>query len=151
LLPPNKEVKEMPERKWTREVIQIDTDCGAVAIPARVLGPIAVHFSVGLHAGRISITHLGTGRRIASTDAPDIARQVAEVLADANWDSVASDCIPEPLRIKVSQILKRFASLVTGEPSSPPGMVESPPAERRRLEARVPACGLGFGEDSRTR
>jgi hypothetical protein len=68
----------MPERKWIREVIQIDTDCGPVALPAKVLGPIAVHFSVGSHAKKISITHIGTGRRIASTNAADTAQQTGD-------------------------------------------------------------------------
>jgi hypothetical protein len=100
----------MPERKWTREVIQIDTDCGRVAMPARVLGPIAVHFGVGSHAKKISITHIRTGRRIVSTNAANDAQQIGEALAELNWDCLAGDSVPEGLRIEVVQILRRFRS-----------------------------------------
>jgi hypothetical protein len=130
-----KEVKEMPERKWVREVIKIDTDCGPVAIPAKVLGPIAVHFGVGSHAGRISITHLGTGRRIASTGIPDVARRVAEELAEANWDCVTGNSIPEPLGNDVRQILKRYGLLPSSEPVS----------TGWTLSAAPPVLGCDFG------
>jgi hypothetical protein len=79
--------QQPPERKWIREVIKIDTDCGRVALPARVLGPIAVHFGVGSHAKKISITHIGTGRQIASTNAADAAQQLGEALAELNCSS----------------------------------------------------------------
>jgi hypothetical protein len=119
----------MPERRWTREVIPIDTDCGLVAVQARVLGPIAVHFGIGSHRQRISITHLGTGRRIASTIAPHIARQVAEQLAEANWDCVTGDSVPEPLKIQVRQILKRYDLLPISEPASAADRFQFPPFE----------------------
>lgn len=102
----------MSERQWTREVIRIQTDCGPVAIAARVLGPIAVHFGVGSQAGRISITHVGSGRRIASTELANIARQAGEALADANWECITGSSIPEPLKDKVREILTRYHLLV---------------------------------------
>jgi len=100
----------MPERKWTREVIQIDSDCGRVAMSARVLGPIGVHFGIGSHVKKISITHVGTGRRIASTNAVDVAQELGEALAGLIWDCLAGDCVPEGLRVEVVQILRRFRS-----------------------------------------
>ncbi len=103
----------MPERKWIREVIRIDTDCGPVAMPAKVLGPIGVHFGIGSHAKRISITHIGTGRRIASTNVADAAQRLGEALAELNWDCLAGDCVPERLRVEVVQILRRFGSALS--------------------------------------
>ena len=102
----------MLERKWIREVIQIDTDCGPVTLPAKVLGPIAVHCGVGSHAKKISITHIRTGRRIVSTNAADAAQQIGEALAELNWDCLAGDAVPEDLRVEVVEILRRFWSVL---------------------------------------
>lgn len=133
----------MSERKWTREVIRIQTDCGPVAIAARVRGPIAVHFGIGSQAGRISITHVGTGRRIASTDLANIARQAGEALAVTNWDCVTGNSIPEPLGNEVRQILKRYGLLPTSEPVSTGWALSA--------AAPVPGCDFGHGEEKRDR
>jgi hypothetical protein len=129
----------MSERKWTREVIRVQTDCGLVAIAARVLGPIAVHFGIGSQAGRISITHVGTGRRIASTDLASIARQAGEALAATNWDCVTGNSIPETLGNEVCQILKQYELLPTPEPVSTGWALSA--------AAPVPGCDFGRGEE----
>jgi hypothetical protein len=129
----------MSERKWTRDAIRIQTDCGLVAIAARVLGPIAVHFGIGSQAGRISITHVGTGLRIASTDLTNIARQAGEALAATNWDCVTGSSVPEPLRNEVRQILKRYGLLPTSEPISSGCALSA--------AAPVPGCDFGRREE----
>ncbi len=97
----------MPETNWTTGVIHIATDQGTVRIAARVLGPIAVHFGVGSMAGRICITHVGTGCRIGIADDAQDARNIGEALAAEDWDGIKDRSIPEGLRLKVSSILRR--------------------------------------------
>jgi hypothetical protein len=97
----------LAENNWTTGVIHIATDQGTVRIAARVLGPIAVHFGVGSLAGRICITHVGTGCRIGTTDDAQRARKIAEALAAEDWDCITDRAIPEKLRFKVSSILRR--------------------------------------------
>jgi hypothetical protein len=143
-------VKEMCDRKWTREVIRIQTDCGPVAIAAKVLGPIAVHFGVGSRAGRISITHVGTGRRIASTDLANVARQAGEALADANWECVTDSSIPESVKDKVRQILKRYDLLVRCD-APLHSANEALSAERRPPLEPVTMCDLNPEETNATR
>ena len=98
----------MPNRKWARKLIQIDTDCGPFKIPARTLGPLAVHFGIGSHSEKISISHVGTGRRIASTSSKEAAQEIAEALAELDWETLQSDSVPHGLQIAVSSILKRY-------------------------------------------
>ena len=95
----------MSETNWTTSVIHIATDAGMVRIAAKVLGPIAVHFGVGSMAGRICITHIGTGCRIGTADDAEGARNLAEALAREDWASVNDRSIPEELRSKVCSIL----------------------------------------------
>lgn len=97
----------MPETNWTTGVIHIATDEGSVRIAARVLGPIAVHFGVGSMAGRICITHIGTGCRIGTADDAQGARKLAEALAGKDWDRITDRAVPEDLRFKVSSILRQ--------------------------------------------
>ena len=99
----------MPDNKWTTGVIRIETDQGSVQIAARVLGPIAVHFGVGSMAGRICITHVGTGYRIGTADDAQGARKIGEALAEEDWERVTDCAIPEDLRFRVSSILRREA------------------------------------------
>jgi len=94
------------ETRWTTSVIHIATDAGMVRIAAKVLGPIAVHFGVGSMAGRICITHVGTGYRIGTADDAEGARIMAEALARQDWGSVTDHRIPEELRSKVCSILR---------------------------------------------
>lgn len=98
----------MPIGKWARRLIQIDTDCGLVEVPARTLGPLAVHFGIGSHSEKISISHVGTGRRIASTSSKEAAQEIAEALAELDWETLQSDSVPHGLQIAVSSILKRY-------------------------------------------
>jgi len=84
----------MPNGKWARKLIQIDTDCGLVKIPARTLGPLAVHFGIGSQSEKISISHVGTGRRIASTSSEEAAQQIAEALAELDWQMLQTDSLP---------------------------------------------------------
>ena len=95
----------MAEKIWRIGVIHIATDAGAVRIAARVLGPIAVHFGVGSMAGRICITHTGTGCRIGTAHDAEGARTIAEALAQEDWNCVTDRSIPEGLRCKVRAIL----------------------------------------------
>jgi hypothetical protein len=98
----------MPNKKWTRKLIQIDTDCGSVKIPARTLGALAVHFGIGSHSEKITISHVGTGRRIASTSSKEAAQKLAEALAELDWETLPSDSVSHGLQIAVSSILKRY-------------------------------------------
>jgi hypothetical protein len=98
----------MPKGKWARKLIQLDTDCGPVKIPARTFGPLAVHFGIGSHSEKISISHVGTGRRIASTSSKEAAQQIAETLAELDWETFLCDSVPHGLQIAVSSILKRY-------------------------------------------
>lgn len=98
----------MPIGKWARRLIQIDTDCGLVEIPTRTLGPLAVHFGIGSHSEKISISHVGTGRRIASTSSKEAAQEIAEALAELDWETLQSDSVPLGLQSAVSSILKRY-------------------------------------------
>ena len=151
----------MPERKWTHEVIPYQTDCGLVAIAARVLGPIAVHFGIGSQAGRISITHVGTGRRIASTDLASIARQAGEALAATNWDCVTGNSVPEPLGNEVRQILKRYGLLPTPDrcpmaghclrPHPCPGAMLVAENRTRQIDSRLRRSGLANRVDPERR
>ena len=88
----------MPNGKWARKLIQIDTDCGLVKIPARTLGPLAVHFGIGSQSEKISISHVGTGRRIASTSSEEAAQQIAEAPAELDWEMLQSDSLPPGCR-----------------------------------------------------
>lgn len=107
----------MPNRKWARKLIQIDTDCGVVKIPARTLGPLAVHFGIGSHSEKISISHVGTGRRIASTSSKEAAQQMAEALAKLDWETLQSDSLPPGLQIAVSSKLKRYEAEIDDPPN----------------------------------
>ena len=98
----------MPNGKWTRALIEIETDSGPVKIPARMLGPLAVHFGIGSHSKRITISHVRTGRRIASTATGDVAQQIAEALAELDWTTLQGNSPPPGLQAAVSSILKRF-------------------------------------------
>jgi hypothetical protein len=98
----------MPNGKWARKLIQIDTDCGPVKIAARTLGPVAVHFGIGSHSVKISISHVGTGRRIASTSSKETAQEIAEALAELGWETLETDSVPLGLQSAVSSILKRY-------------------------------------------
>ena len=100
----------MPKGKWVRKLIQVDTDCGPVKIPARTLGALAVHFGIGSHSEKISISHVGTGRRIASTSSKKAAQEIAEALAELDWETLQSDSVPHGLQIAVSSILKRYVA-----------------------------------------
>jgi hypothetical protein len=106
----------MANGKWVRKLIQIDTDCGLVKIPARTLGPLAVHFGIGSQSEKISISHVGTGRRIASTSSEEAAQQIAEALAELDWEMLQSDSLPPGLQIAVSSILKRYESEIDQPP-----------------------------------
>lgn len=98
----------MPKGKWARKLIRIDTDCGSVKIPARTLGPVAVHFGIGSHSKKISISHVGTGRRIASTSSKEAAQEIAEALAELDWETLQTDSVPLALQSAVASILKRY-------------------------------------------
>jgi hypothetical protein len=95
----------MPSAKWTRQLIRIDTDCGPVEVPATRLGPLAVHFGIGSHRKGISITHVRTGWRIASTNSREAAQRIAEALAELNWETLEVDSVPPDLQAEVSSIL----------------------------------------------
>jgi hypothetical protein len=92
------------------------TDCGLVKIAARTLGPLAVHFGIGSQSEKISISHVGTGRRIASTSSEEAAQQIAEALAELDWEMLQSDSLPPGLQIAVSSILKRYESEIDHPP-----------------------------------
>ena len=98
----------MPNGKWTRALIEIETDSGPVKIPAKILGPLAVHFGIGSHSNRISINHVPTGRRIASTTTGDVAQQIAEALAELDSTTLQGNSAPPGQQVAVSSILKRF-------------------------------------------
>ncbi len=106
----------MANGKWARKLIQIDTDCGLVKIPARTLGPLAVHFGIRSQGEKISISQVGTGRRIASTSCKEAAQQIAEALAELDWEMLQSDSLPPGLQIAVSSILKRYESEIDHPP-----------------------------------
>jgi hypothetical protein len=101
----HRRIGNVPEANWTTSVIHIATDVGMVRIAAKVLGPIAVHFGVGSMAGRICITHVGTGCRIGTADDAESARHIAEALAREDWACVTDHSIPGELRSRVCSIL----------------------------------------------
>lgn len=58
----------MSNGNWIREFIQVATDCAILEVPVKRLGPFAVHFGIGSHRARISITHVRTGMPLAAPE-----------------------------------------------------------------------------------
>jgi hypothetical protein len=75
-----------------------------------------LHFGIGSQSEKISISHVGTGRRIARTSSELAAQQIAEALAELDWEMLQSDSLPPGLQIAVSSILKRYESEIDQPP-----------------------------------
>ena len=51
---------------------------------------------------------MGTGRRIASASSKEAAQEIAEALAELDWETLQGDSVAHGLQMAVSSILKRY-------------------------------------------